>query len=210
MKNGIEIEDGKRITENDSQEQKQDEHKTLETNGTNISSGEKTEIRETSSEKLNELTQEQSSTELSNVNSLESEEHENLLNSNIKLDEESAPSTEARLNSKDTHSDICHYHSKSNSSPNDFSESSAVEHDSGSHRSPDRKSKVEYRKIKSEVTGEGETSESEGEEKDSDTSARDNEQSQDTWMDILGNGLLKKRVINIYHHIIVALVTGTP
>ena len=38
------------------------------------------------------------------------------------------------------------------------------------------------------MTGEGGTSESEGEENDSD-------QSQDTWIDILGNGLRKKKIM---------------
>ena len=74
----------------------------------------------------------------------------------------------------------------------------------GSHRSPDRQSKVEYRKIKSEVTGEGETSESEGEndtesdkkesDKKQETTNKENVDSQETWIDMLGNGLLRKRV----------------
>lgn len=180
------------FTENESGEQKPaDEHKSLEMeNGTDmlhpVSREEKPETRETSSDKLNELTtQEQSTTEAPNWNSLESEEHENLLSDNIEQ-EESAPST--KVESQETNPpELSHTQSEINSSP----KSSPVDHDHGSHRSPDRKSKDEYRKIKSEVTGEGETSESEGEEKDSD-------QSQDTWMDILGNGLLKKRVnVNI-------------
>lgn len=58
-------------------------------------------------------------------------------------------------------------------------------------RSPDRRRKDEYRKIKREVTGEGGTSESEGEENDSD-------QSQDTWMNILGDGLLKNRIMSTH------------
>lgn len=73
--------------------------------------------------------------------------------------------------------------------------------ESGSHRSPDKNSKEEYRKIKNEVTGEGETSESEGEANgfkdttaEKETTANDNVD-KDTWMDILGNGLLKKRVL---------------
>lgn len=180
------------FTENESREQKPpDGHKSMEVeNGTDmldlVSREEKTETRETSSDKLNELTaQEQSTTEASNWNSLESEEHENLLSDNIEQ-EESAPST--KVESQETNPpELSHTQSEINSSP----KSSPVDHDHGSHRSPDRKSKDEYRKIKSEVTGEGETSESEGEEKDSD-------QSQDTWMDILGNGLLKKRVMSTY------------
>lgn len=177
------------FTENESREQKPpDGHKSMEVeNGTDmldlVSREEKTETRETSSDKLNELTaQEQSTTEASNRNSLESEEHENLLSDNIE-EEGSAPST--KVDQETNPPGLSHTQSEINSSP----KSSPVDHDHGSHRSPDRKSKDEYRKIKSEVTGEGETSESEGEEKDSD-------QSQDTWMDILGNGLLKKRVMS--------------
>ncbi|CAH3161632.1 unnamed protein product, partial [Porites evermanni] len=69
--------------------------------------------------------------------------------------------------------------------------------DGGSHRSPDRKSKAEYRKIKSEVTGEGETSESEDDDEttEKNASAHAMDQEADTWMDLLGNGLLKKRIL---------------
>ncbi|XP_020625930.1 uncharacterized protein LOC110063302 [Orbicella faveolata] len=175
--------------ENESREQKPaDEHTSLEVeNGTDmldpVSSGEKSETRETSSNKLNELTtQEQSTTETPNRVSLESEKRENLLSDNIDQEESAASTKENQQEANPP--ELSHTQSEINSSP----KSSPVEHDHGSHRSPDRKSKDEYRKIKSEVTGEGETSESEGEEKDSD-------QSQDTWMDILGNGLLKKRVL---------------
>ena len=72
--------------------------------------------------------------------------------------------------------------------------------DGGSHRSPDRKSKAEYRKIKSEVTGEGETSESEDDDEttEKNASAHAMDQEADTWMDLLGNGLLKKRVITMH------------
>ena len=175
--------------ENESKEQKPaDEHKSLEVeNGTGMldpaSSEAKSETRETSSDKLNELTgQGHSTVETPNRDSLESDEHENLHSNNIGR-EESAPST--KENPQETNTpELSHPQSEINNGP----KSSLVEHDHGSHRSPDRKSKDEYRKIKSEVTGEGETSESEGEEKDSD-------HTQDTWMDILGNGLLKKRVI---------------
>ena len=63
----------------------------------------------------------------------------------------------------------------------------------GNVRSTDRKS---------EATGKGETLESEGENhckdklvKDGNTATNDNKEAEDTsWMDILGNGLLKKRV----------------
>ena len=176
--------------ENESREQKPaDEHKSLKVeNGTDmlhpVSSEEESETKETSSDKINDLTaQEQSTTETPIRVSLESEEHQNLSSNNKLIDqEESVPSTEE--NSQETNPpELSHTQSDINSSP----KSSPVEHDHGSHRSPDRKSKDEYRKIKSEVTGEGETSESEGEEKHSD-------QSRDPWMDILGNGLLKKRV----------------
>ena len=174
--------------ENESREQKSaDEHKSLKVeNGTDmlhpVSSEEKSETKETSSDKINDLTaQEQSTTETPIRDSLESEEHEKLPSNNIDQ-EESFPSTEENLQETNP-PELSHTQSDIDSSP----KSSPVEHDHGSHRSPDRKSKDEYRKIKSEVTGEGETSESEGEEKDSD-------QSRDPWMDILGNGLLKKRV----------------
>lgn len=193
LKKSITIEDdflGQKTSflENESREQKlADEHKSLkgenETDVLNpVSSEEKSEAREMSSDKINDLTaQEQSTTETLIRDSLESEEHEKLPSSNIDL-EESVPSTEENPHEKNP-PQLSHTQSDIDSSP----KSSPVEHDHGSHRSPDRKSKDEYRKIKSEVTGEGETSESEGEEKDSD-------QSRDTWMDILGNGLLKKRV----------------
>ena len=176
--------------ENESREQKRaDEHKSLKVeNETDVlhpvSSEEKSETRETSSDKINDLTaEEQTTTETPISDSLESEEHQNLSSNNKLIDqEESFPSTEE--NPQETNPpELSHTQSDIDSSP----KSSPVEHDHGSHRSPDRKSKDEYRKIKSEVTGEGETSESEGEEKDSD-------QSRDPWMDILGNGLLKKRV----------------
>lgn len=193
LKKSITIEDdflGQKTTflENESREQKlADEHKSLKVeNGTDVlnpvSSEEKSEAREPSSDKINDLTaQEQSTIETPIRDSLESEEHEKLPSSNIDL-EESVPSTEENPHEANP-PQLSHTQSDIDSSP----KSSPVEHDHGSHRSPDRKSKDEYRKIKSEVTGEGETSESEGEEKDSD-------QSRDTWMDILGNGLLKKRV----------------
>lgn len=177
--------------ENESRQEKPaatcNEHKFLEVeNGTGmldpVLSEEKSEARERSSDKLNEFTiQEQPTVQMPNRDSLELEKHENLRTNNIEEKEsvlsikENPQETNPRELSRTT-SDI-------DSSP----KSSPVEHDHGSHRSPDRKSKDEYRKIKSEVTGEGETSESEGEEKDSD-------QSRDPWMDILGNGLLKKRV----------------
>lgn len=192
-------EDEKTIfTESGSQEQKPDGQESLKVeNGTDIldpvSSEEKTEISETSSEKLNELAKkEQFTTETSKRNSLESEKHENLLTNNtVVQDKESASSTNSQVTNLP---ELSHPQSEIKSSP----KSSSDDHEHGSHRSPDRKSKDEYRKIKSEVTGEGETSESEGEEKDLETSKLDSEQSKDTWMDMLGNGLLKKRVIKIF------------
>ncbi|KAL9986993.1 hypothetical protein ACROYT_G001226 [Oculina patagonica] len=183
------------FTENESREEKPDEQESLE-NGTDIldpvSNEEKTETSETSSEILNELiTKEQSTTETPNRNSLESGELENLSTNNIE-EEENASSAKEGLNSQETNLlEVSHSHSEIKGSP----KSSSADHDHGSHRSPDRKSKDEYRKIKSEVTGEGETSESEGEEKDSETGTRDSDESKDTWMDMLGNGLLKKRVL---------------
>ena len=179
------------LAENSDQEEKPAVHRTME-NGTNIlDSSDRTEISETSSEKLNELTTtEQPATETPKLNSLEPEEQEKALDNNVEKEENSA-SAKTSLNTHQTESELSQSLAESNSSSKDYQEGSAADHESGSHRSPDRKSKAEYRKIKSEVTGEGETSESEGEEKDLDT-----DQSQDTWMDILGNGLLKKRVIN--------------
>lgn len=71
----------------------------------------------------------------------------------------------------------------------------------GSHHSPDAKTKAEYRKIKYEVTGEALTSESEDENvseeeiKKQVAEAREKDTlSSNEWVDILGNGLLKKRV----------------
>lgn len=66
----------------------------------------------------------------------------------------------------------------------------------GSHTSPDSKTKAEYRKIKYEITGEALTSESEdenpveGEKEQEETEKVSSEE----WMDIFGNGLLKRRV----------------
>ncbi|XP_048583994.1 peptidyl-prolyl cis-trans isomerase FKBP8 isoform X2 [Nematostella vectensis] len=79
----------------------------------------------------------------------------------------------------------------------------------GSHHSPDAETRAEYRKIKFEVTGEAETSESD----DGDNSAmpgliddtksvsqvqvyeKSKEVNEEEWTDILGNGLLKKKVL---------------
>ena len=172
-----------------------------------VASEGKSEMRETSTHELNGVgTDEQTTTEIPNINALASEKHENLLSSNIEEEEDIASNTSAGLDQlisvQQTNSELS-VEPESNVSSKHSSESSGVE--GGSHRSPDRKSKVEYRKIKSEVTGEGETSESEGEENNKETtenglenSAHDGDQAKDTWMDILGNGLLKKRVI--YKH----------
>lgn len=69
----------------------------------------------------------------------------------------------------------------------------------GSHHSPDAKTKAEYRKIKYEVTGEALTSESEDENVSEEEIKKQVEEGRvkdtsDEWVDILGNGLLKKRV----------------
>lgn len=199
------FEDEKKIfTENETRDQKQDEQESLEVEGGTdildpVSSEEKSEISETSSEKLNELTtKEQSATEKLNRNSSESEKLEDLPTNG-----EIASSTNDKLNLKETNlPEISHSQSEIKSRPS----SSSVEHEHGSHRSPDRKSKDEYRKIKSEVTGEGETSESEGEDKGLETSKPDSDQTEDPWMDMLGNGLLKKRVINNFKVFYQALV----
>ena len=174
------------VAENNDGEQKPAVHRTLE-NGTNTSdSTDRTEVSEKSSENINELkTIHQSASETPNLDSLEPGEQEKVLDNNVEKKENSPNDTnqaeaEVSLSPADT-----------NSSSKSIQETSTADHESGSHRSPNRESKAEYRKIKSEVTGEAETSESEGEEKDIKT----NDQTEDTWMDILGNGLLKKRVI---------------
>ncbi|XP_031556635.1 peptidyl-prolyl cis-trans isomerase FKBP8-like [Actinia tenebrosa] len=72
----------------------------------------------------------------------------------------------------------------------------------GSHHSPDAKTKAEYRKIKYEVTGEALTSESEDEnvseeeiKKQAKEAREKDSSSSNEWIDILGNGLLKKRTL---------------
>ena len=129
-------------------------------------------------------------------------------------------SNETMLESVDTDSGIVE---QSGESPSRSREGSPTSHGHGSHRSPDRETRAEYRKIKEEVTGEGETSESdddndadmpglidvapEGKEdtsKDSDsnelqkdigvTDEGEKNEAANEWVDVLGNGLLKKRV----------------
>lgn len=165
----------------------------------------KNEIRETSSHEVNRFERdEQFTTEVPKVNALSSEEHDNSLNSTSNFEgDDIASRTLARdehsVNSKETNLEHADSRYEINASTENSLDSSGVE--GGSHRSPDRKTKIEYRKIKSEVTGEGETSESEGEDSTKDKTekqlnvAANNAQAKDTWMDILGNGLLKKRVI---------------
>lgn len=165
----------------------------------------KNEIRETSSHEVNGFERdEQFTTEVPKVNALSSEEHDNSLNSTSNFEgDDIASRTLARdehsVNSKETNLEHADSRYEINASTENSLDSSGVE--GGSHRSPDRKTKIEYRKIKSEVTGEGETSESEGEDSTKDKTekqlnvAANDAQAKDTWMDILGNGLLKKRVI---------------
>jgi len=83
----------------------------------------------------------------------------------------------------------------------DEEESATVEHiHPGSHSSPDSKTKAEYRKIKYEVTGEALTSESEDENTDEGDVRKQladdakKESSSQEWLDIFGNGLLRRRV----------------
>lgn len=207
------LEDEKKlIVEDVSEEQKAARIESLQkentTNMENPVAGEETsEVQETITHELNGTGEdEQSTTESPSINTPASEKPENLLGTNI--DEgDIASSTLARaqdqaLSSQETNSELTKSQSEGSVNSKHSSESPEVE--GGSHRSPDRKSKVEYRKIKSEVTGEGEISESEGEEnnkdtteKDLETTENDNDQAKDTWMDILGNGLLRKRVITV-------------
>jgi len=191
----------------ETQEQKDAQIERLQVDNTTdmsnpVSSEEKSELGETGTQDLNGVeTDENPTTKTPNLNALASEKNENLLSSNSEGD--IASNTSARLDqlsSQEADSELTNGQSESTVSSKNCSESSAVE--GGSHRSPDRKSKVEYRKIKSEVTGEGETSESEGEENNKDvaenelqSTEHDDDQPKDTSMDILGNGLLKKRVI---------------
>lgn len=193
----------------ETQEQKDAQNERLQVDNTTdmsnpVSSEEKSELGETSTQDLNGVeTDENPTTKTPNLNALASEKNENLLSSNSEGD--IASNTSARLDqlsSQEADSELTNGQSESTVSSKNCSESSAVE--GGSHRSPDRKSKVEYRKIKSEVTGEGETSESEGEENNKDvaendlqSTEHDDDQLKDTSMDILGNGLLKKRVITL-------------
>lgn len=174
------------VAENNDGEQKPAVHRTLE-NGTNTSdSTDRTEVSEKSSENINELkTIHQSASETPNLDSLEPGEQEKVLDNNVEEKENSPNDT------NQAEAEVSLSPAETNSSSKSIQETSTTDHESGSHRSPNRESKAEYRKIKSEVTGEAETSESEGEEKDIKT----NDQTEDTWMDILGNGLLKKRVI---------------
>ena len=123
-------------------------------------------------------------------NVLVSEKDDDMFSKNLEVEvTESNVTEESNSELPDTKSE-----SNNTSSAVSFESSHA---DGGSHRSPDRKSKAEYRKIKSEVTGEGETSESEDDDEttEKNSSAHAMDQEADTWMDLLGNGLLKKRVI---------------
>ena len=220
-KKGDYLEDEKKlIVEDVSEEQKVARIESLQKENTTnmenpVASEERSEVQETITHELNGTGEdEQSTTESPSINTPASEKPENLLSTNI--DEgDIASSTLARaqdqaLSSQETNSELTKSQSESFVNSKHSSESPGVE--GGSHRSPDRKSKVEYRKIKSEVTGEGETSESEGEENNKDTTGKDlkttendNDQAKDAWMDILGNGLLRKRVITVVYHEVLAI-----
>ena len=216
-KKGDYLEDeNKLIVEDVSEEQKAARTESLQKENTSnmenpVASEETVEVQETSNHEMNGVgTDEQSTTESPSINTPESGKPENL-HSSTNIDEDDiASNTLARvqdqaLNSQEANSELTNSQSDSCVNSKHSSESPGVE--GGSHRSPDRKSKVEYRKIKSEVTGEGETSESEGEENNKDTTEKDlkttdndNGAAKDTWMDILGNGLLRKRVITVVYH----------
>lgn len=77
-------------------------------------------------------------------------------------------------------------------------EAAAGEH-TGSHSSPDAKTKAEYRKIKYEVTGEALTSESEDENAHNGLQKVEiNKDLHNEWMDVFGNGLLKRKVYSFH------------
>lgn len=128
-----------------------------------VLSEEKSEVWEMSSDKINDLiVQEQFIIEILIRDFLELEEYEKLFFSNIDL-EESVLSIEENLYEKN----LLQFFYIQFDIDSSF-KSLFVEYDYGSYRLFDRKSKDEYRKIKSEVIGEGEILESEGEEKDFD------------------------------------------
>ena len=183
-------EEEKILTEEDPENQISSQPESLQVSDVHIASKQTGELTPTNGIELNgDATGEKLPTE---ENVLVSEKDDDMFSKNLEVDVIESNVTE------ESNSELPDTKSESNISSAVSFESSHA--DGGSHRSPDRKSKAEYRKIKSEVTGEGETSESEDDddttEKKSSAPAKDQET--DTWMDLLGNGLLKKRVITMY------------
>lgn len=147
---------------------------------------EKTSIWQTTSRELNGTCEnEQSTTEGKSSNLMVPRKDEDLPCSNNSEDDIDSTSTQEadKASLAETNSELPDSQPQINDS---------LVAECGEVRSTDRKS---------EASGKGETLESEGENlskdklvKDADTIKNDNEEAQDTWMDILGNGLLKKRV----------------
>ncbi|KAK2550347.1 Peptidyl-prolyl cis-trans isomerase FKBP8 [Acropora cervicornis] len=159
----------------------------LDTVSDPIDCEEKTSIWQTTSRELNGACEnEQSTTESKSSNLMVPRKDEDLPRSNNSEDDIDSTSTQG----VDTAS-LAETSSELPDSQPQINDSLVAE--CGEVRSTDRKS---------EASGKGETLESEGENlskdklvKDADTIKNDNEEAQDTWMDILGNGLLKKRLL---------------
>lgn len=183
-------EEEKILTEEDPENQISSQPESLQVSDVHIASKQTGELTPTNGIELNgDATDEKLPTE---ENVLVSEKDDDMFSKNLEVDVIESNVTE------ESNSGLPDTKSESNISSAVSFESSHA--DGGSHRSPDRKSKAEYRKIKSEVTGEGETSESEDDDDttEKNPSAHAKDQETDTWMDLLGNGLLKKRVITMY------------
>ena len=158
----------------------------LDTVSDPIDCEEKTSIRQTTSRELNgACANEQSTTESKSSNLMVPRKDEDLPCSNNSEDDIDSTSTQGTDTASlaETSSELPDSHPQINDS---------LVAECGKVRSTDRKS---------EASGKGETLESEGENlskdklvKDANNTKNDNEEAEDTWMDILGNGLLKKRV----------------
>ena len=184
-------EEKKKLTEEDPEDQISSQPESLRVSDVHMAGKQTGELATTNGIELNgDATEEKLPTE---ENVLVSEKDDDMFSKNLEVEvTESNVTEESNSELPDTKSE-----SNNTSSAVSFESSHA---DGGSHRSPDRKSKAEYRKIKSEVTGEGETSESEDDDEttEKNSSAHAMDQEADTWMDLLGNGLLKKRVITMH------------
>ena len=182
-------EEKKILTEEDPEDQISSQPESLQVSDVHMASKQTGELATTNGIELNgDATDEKLPTE---ENVLVSEKGDDMFSKNLEV--ESNVTEESNSELPDTKSET-----NNTSSAVSFESSHA---DGGSHRSPDRKSKAEYRKIKSEVTGEGETSESEDDDETTEKNSSSThavDQETDTWMDLLGNGLLKKRVITMH------------